>query len=153
MEEKLVGRRGELLRLSLAARNWLLIQIPDDNSLMEWKLSDDSRSGNEIATHLAWSISAVCVHLSEELGISLEGNKDQSGAEDVEREIQQSYVLLKELLYQMSDEMLDRWSNLPPPAKLREGSVETILRIIAGYHTIHHGGQIAFLVNRAKSHQ
>ncbi|MFW9932944.1 MAG: DinB family protein [Candidatus Thorarchaeota archaeon] len=150
MEERLTGRRGELLRLGLAARNWLLSQMSDDDSLMNWKLSEDSRTANEIATHVAWAIGAVCAHLSEELGIQLDSLEQETNDGGVESDIRQSYRLFKEILYKMADEMLDRWSTLPPPAKLREGSVETILRIIAGYHAFHHGGQIAYLIKRAR---
>ncbi len=151
MEEKLIGRRGELLRLGLAARNWLLTHMVEDNSLMERKLSDDSRSANEMASHVAWSLSAVCTHLSEELGLELEALSQEPEIEGIEAEVQQSYRIFKEFLYRISDSELDRWSTLPPPAKLKEGSIETILRIIAGYHAIHHAGQIAFLLKRARN--
>ncbi len=149
MDKKLTGRRGSLLRLGLAARNWLLSQLVEESNLMDWKISEDSRSANEIADHVAWALGAVCAHIAEELGIEIESTKQSTNETGIEATIRHSYRIFKEMLYKMSEKSLDRWSTLPPPAKLREGSVETILRIVAGYHAIHHGGQIAMLINQA----
>ena len=151
MDKRLTGRRGELLRLGLAARNWLIIQLDENSDFMSWKFDDTTRSAEEIATHVSWSLSAVCNHLSEELDVPLVTLSQEPGNDSLESEIQHSYRIFKELLNEMTDDMLDRWSKLPPPAKLREGSIETILRIIAGYHAIHHGGQIALILSRAKN--
>jgi uncharacterized damage-inducible protein DinB len=151
VDEKLTGRRGELLRLGLAARNWLLVQCVDNDTLMNWKFDATTRSPKEIVNHVAWALSAVCMHISDELGIELEKAKSSPQDETTESAVKYTYEIFKELLSKSADETLDRTSTLPPPARIREGSIETILRIMAGYHVIHHAGQVALLVSRAKN--
>lgn len=151
MEEKLTGRRGELLRLGLAARNWLLTQCVDNDALMSWKLDTTTRSPREIIDHVAWVISAVCMHISGELGIQIDIANSSQQDETTESIVRQPYEIFKQLLSKTTDETLDRNSTLPPPARIREASIETILRIMAAYHVIHHAGQVALLVSRAKN--
>ncbi|MFW9909731.1 MAG: DinB family protein [Candidatus Thorarchaeota archaeon] len=152
MAEKISGKRGELLRIGLAARNWALTHIDDDESIMAWKCQDSKRSSAEIATHISFTLVAVCHHIAGELGLTIDINEplaDESGSQ-LKAEIRGAYDAFKELCTHMSDEMLEYPTTLPPPARIQESSVETILRIIAGYHTIHHSGQIAMQVKMAK---
>lgn len=151
MEEKLTGRRGELMRLGFAARNWLLTQCVDNDALMNWKLDTTTRSPREIIDHVAWVLSAVCMHISGELGIQIDKADSSQQDETTESTVRYTYEIFKELLSKTTDETLDRSSTLPPPARIREASIETILRIMAGYHVIHHAGQVALLVSRAKN--
>lgn len=151
MEDKLTGRRGELLRLGLASRNWLLTQCVDNDALMSWKLDETTRSPKEIIDHVAWVLSAVCMHISGELGIEIDKANSSQEDETAESTVRYTYEIFKELLSKTKDEALDRNSTLPPPARIREASIETILRIMAAYHVIHHAGQVALLVSRAKN--
>ncbi|MDF1538777.1 MAG: hypothetical protein P1Q69_07730 [Candidatus Thorarchaeota archaeon] len=152
MSEKLMGRRGDLLRFGLASRNWIITQMSDDLDLMKWMPSGIEKSASQIVSHISWTVSATVMEIAAQLGIELnvEASQSADSQNKLESEIRAAYDLFKQLCTRMTEDMLDAQTTLPPPARIREGSVETILRIIVGYHTVHHAGQIAMLIASAK---
>ena len=152
MSEQIEGRRGEILRMGLGARNWVITHIDEDVEVMTWRINETSKSSQEIVEHIAFTVSIVCIQIAEQLNVDLDmenilvENEDNS----FKQEVRSAYVLFKRLCSSMTDEMLDTITTLPPPARLREGTVETVLRIIAGYHSVHHAGQVAMQVKQAK---
>jgi len=90
---------------------------------------------------------------AEHLGVDLalqETGIDGDEADVRRGQIRSAYEAFKDLCGKLDDKMLEENMTLPPPARLREGSVETVLRIMAGYHVVHHAGQIVMLLKRAK---
>lgn len=153
MPEKISGRAGEVLKFGLGARNWLLAQMEGTDEQFTWVPPEGGRSVKEIVDHITWVIVAVCSQLSETVGIELEMSDPQqaSGVQpQLSEDVQSAYNTYKNFCGNLNDKILDTVATLPPPARLREGSVETILRIMAGYHVVHHAGQIAALLRRAK---
>ena len=118
---------------------------------MKWMSSGIEKSASQIVSHIAWTVSAVVMQIANQLEIELntEDSESEDNQNESESEIMGSYDLFKQLCAKMTEDMLDAQATLPPPARIREGTVETILRIIAGYHTVHHAGQIAMLVASA----
>ncbi|TFG13208.1 DinB family protein [Candidatus Thorarchaeota archaeon] len=152
-ENHLVGLRGNLLRLGLGARNWLLSQLMDDITLLSWEPPDGGRSVSEILEHISWTVSIVCSKIADDYGIRLEEMdepSDQSDYESFAFPINSAYDLFKQLCTKLDDSMMAERTTLPPPARLREGTVETILRVMGGFHTVHHAGQVALTLRRAK---
>ncbi len=152
VSERITGRRGDLLRFGLASRNWIITQMSEDLDLMKWMPSGIEKSASQIVSHISWTVSASVMEIATQLGIELNAEASQSvdNQNELEFEIRAAYDLFKQLCTHMTDDMLDAQTTLPPPARIREGAVETILRIIVGYHTVHHAGQIAMLVASAK---
>ncbi|MCK5150902.1 MAG: hypothetical protein KAQ65_03635, partial [Candidatus Thorarchaeota archaeon] len=99
MAEKIEGRRGELLRMGLGARNWVLTHIDDNSDVMAWKPNDDAKSSSEIIEHIAWTLSAVCSHISEELSIDLDTDNIPMASEEnpLVSDVRAAYVLFKRL--------------------------------------------------------
>lgn len=103
--------------------------------------------------HVTWVISTITFLLAEALGLEIE-NQQSTESPDIptglKSKIEASYELLRSLLWAIDDNMLDEVVGLPPPARLRKGSVERILRIMMGYHVVHHAGQVAMLLRIAR---
>ena len=154
MAERITGRAGEVLKFGLGARNWLLAQLDGTDEQFAWVPPEGGRSAKELVDHMTWVILTVCSHLSEILGIELTISDPQqvSGVKtQLVEDIQSAYNAYKTLCGRLNDELLDTETTLPPPARLREGTVETILRIMTGYHVVHHSGQLAVLLRRSKN--
>ncbi|MHA2379266.1 MAG: DinB family protein [Candidatus Thorarchaeota archaeon] len=153
MTQKAKGRVGELLRFGLGARNWLLTQMENPGEHFSWTPPEGGRSAAEIAEHVTSVVELVCSMIAERLEIDLVLQETDTNGEraDVMRgQIQLAYEAFKDLCAKLDDKMLDETMTLPPPARVREGFVETVLRITAGYHVVHHAGQIVMLLKRAK---
>jgi len=153
MVERISGRAGEVLKFGLGARNWLLAQMQGTDEQFTWVPPEGGRSAKEIVDHITWVILAVCIQLSQTSGIELEMINPQQvkGIQSqLSEDVRSAYNTYKEFCGKLNDEMLDTVTTLPPPARLQEGSFETILRIMAGYHVVHHSGQIAAVLKRAK---
>jgi uncharacterized damage-inducible protein DinB len=153
MSERISGRAGEILKFGLGARNWLLAQMEGSDKQFTWVPQEGGRSAKEIVDHITWVILAVCSQLSQTVGIELEMKDPQqvSGVQpQLSEDVRSAYNTYKEFCGKLNDEILDTVTTLPPPARLQEGSVETILRIMAGYHVVHHSGQLAAVLKRAK---
>ncbi len=151
MTEKLEGRRGEILRFAKGARNWLLGQMSDDFDEFNWYPPEGGKSAADIVSHVSWTVSAIISKLAYDEGVEIHQEEPViEGVEGLKNEILMAYVLAENYLQKISDDVLDKTTSLPPPARLSEGKVETILRVIIGYHTIHHAGQMTSLLRRAR---
>jgi len=152
-ENHLDGKRGNLLRFGLGARNWLLSQLNEEIHLLNWNPPDGGRSVSEILEHVSWTVSVVCSKVAEDYGIELKEPEEPPNANAYERivfYINSAYSRFSQLCNSLEDEWVDETTTLPPPARLREGTVETILRVMTGFHTVHHAGQVALTLRRAK---
>ncbi|NHI90658.1 MAG: DinB family protein [Candidatus Thorarchaeota archaeon] len=153
MSDKTSGRIGEILRFGLGSRNWILAHMKGTDEQFTWTPPEGGRSAKDVVDHVSWVIQAVCQQLSNTLGVEFEISEPEQFEDTVaqlEEDVNSAYNSFRKLCEQMTDEMLDTVTTLPPPARLREGSVETILRIMTGYHVVHHSGQLAVLLRRAK---
>lgn len=142
-----------VIRFGLGARNWLFAQLVGTDEMYTWKPPGGGRSAEEMLTHVAWVVSAVCSQIAAELGLVLKEPRvaDQEGtAAQLRAEVSASYELFTELCENIDGSTLEKIIQLPPPARVREGSVERVLRIMAGYHVVHHAGQVAMVLNMAK---
>lgn len=153
MVELLEGKRGELLRFGKGARNWLIAQLIDDKDILMWSPPEGGRSVSEMVSHLSWALSAVTMKIADDFKIDLESTVNPTGSyfEELKGEILAAYEVFENLLRELSDDDLEKTTTLPPPARIREGSIERVLRIMAIYHVIHHAGQVAQVIRRAKS--
>ncbi|TFG32375.1 DinB family protein [Candidatus Thorarchaeota archaeon] len=145
---------GDVIRFGLGARNWLFAQMDDADHLYKWKPPDGGRSAEEVLNHIAWVISAVCSQVAGELRIELHEpqiSDDGYSINQLKSEISASYEMFTELCEKLDTGTLERKIKLPPPARVREGSIESILRIMTGYHVIHHAGQVAMLLRMARN--
>ena len=146
---KLEGRLGEILRFAKGARNWIIGLMSDDLDEFNWYPPEGGKSAAEIVSHVSWTISAIISKLAYDDGIEIHQEEPvMEGIEGLKNEILMSYRLAENYLQKISDDDLDKTASLPPPMK--EGKVEPILRVILGYHTIHHTGQMATLLRRAR---
>ena len=153
MSDKTSGRIGEVLRFGLGARNWILAHMKGTSEQFTWAPPEGGRSAKEIVDHITWVIQAVCSELSNTLEVEFEMTEPEQVEDTVAQlveDVNSAYGSFRKLCEQLTNEMLDTVTTLPPPARLREGSVETILRIMTGYHVVHHSGQLAVLLRRAK---
>lgn len=144
---------GEIVRFGLGARNWLFAQLGDTENLYNWQPPTGGRTVEEILTHIAWVISAVCSHIAEELKIELHQPQIEEEDNSVARlksEVNAAYNMFTTLCEHLDTEMLDRIIQLPAPSRVRENSVERVLRIMTGYHVIHHAGQVAMILRMAR---
>ncbi len=152
-ENHLDGKRGNLLRFGLGARNWLLSQLNEEIHLLNWNPPDGGRSVSEIVEHVSWTVSVVCSKVAEDYGIELEEPGAPPNANAYERlvfYINSAYNMFSQLCNSLEDEWIDETTTLPPPARLRKGTIETIMRVMTGFHTVHHAGQVALTLRRAK---
>jgi len=143
----------DVIRFGLGARNWLIAQFSGADELYTWKPPGGGRSAEEMITHVAWAVSAACSGTAAELGLVLKEPEitEQEGiAARLKAEVSASYELFAELCEKMDESMLKKTINLPPPARVKEGTVERMLRIIAGYHVVHHAGQVAMVLSMAR---
>jgi len=153
MSDKTSGRIGEILRFGLGARNWILAHMKGAPEQFIWIPPEGGRSAKDIVDHVTWVIQAVCNQLSDTLEVEFKMNEPEQVEDPVAQlveDVNSAYSSFRKLCEQLTDEMLDTVTTLPPPARLREGSVESILRIMTGYHVVHHSGQLAVLLRRAK---
>ena len=153
MSERISGRAGEALKFGLGARNWLLGQMEGTDEQFTWVPPEGGRSAKELVDHITWVILTFCSHLSETMGIELEIVEPQSvdGVQaQLSEDVKSAYDTYKKFCGKLNDELLDTVTSLPPPSGIREGKVETVLRVMTGYHVIHHSGQISTLLRRAK---
>jgi len=143
----------DVIRFGLGARNWLFAQLEGPDELYKWKPPSGGRSVEEILEHIVWVITAVCSQIAEDLGLVLNEPKITEVEGIVARlkaEISASYEMFTELCEKIDGNTLEKIVQLPPPARLREGSIERVLRIMMGYHVVHHAGQIAMVLKMAK---
>jgi uncharacterized damage-inducible protein DinB len=154
MRTELSGKQGDLLRLGLGARNWLITQIRGTNEELEWTPSEGGPSASEVVYHATIVLMLVLSEIANLVGITLT-QQEEKDADTVEGRlkvhVRAIYQTFRELCEKLTDEDLDKEMNLPPPSLLKEGSLEIILRIIAGYHVTHHAGQVAILLRMAKN--
>ncbi len=151
MSEKIDGRRGEILRFAKGARNWFISQMSENIDEYSWIPPDGGKSAAEIVNHVAWVISAICSKMAYDLGLEIHVEEPVSeGVEGLKNEITMAYGLVESFLSKLKDEDLDKTAEIPPPSRIREGQIETVLRVLAGYHAIHHAGQIAMTLRRAR---
>ncbi len=150
MGKRLEGRRADILRFGLGARNWLVTQIPEDLDLSSLPKPDRGRTAAEIVDHIVWVINTVFKTIAQEVGIELEKTSSTEDSGKKER-IYAAFELFGELCEKLTDEMLDIEVSLPPPSRLRRGTIDRVLRIIAGYHVVHHAGQVATLIGHSKT--
>ena len=146
----------DVIRLGLGARNWLLAQFEGSDELYSWKPPSGGRSAEEILTHVAWVVSAACSQIAEELGLNLKEPKmtEQEGtAARLKAEVSASYDLFTELCGNIDENTLKKIVHIPPPSRVPEGTVERVLRIMTGYHVVHHAGQVAMVLSMAKKAQ
>jgi len=113
---------------------------------------EGERSAADIVSHVCWTLSAVSMKIADDLGIKINSEQEPTNdfIEGLNLEIDSAYNIFGNLVRGMSDDDLERTTTLPPPARIREGSIERVLRIMAGYHVVHHAGQIAHIIKRAK---
>jgi uncharacterized damage-inducible protein DinB len=153
MKTALSGKQGDLLRLGLGARNWLITQINGTDEELEWTPSEGGPSASEVVYHATIVLMLVCSEIANLLGITI-AQPEEKDADTVESRlkvhVRSVYQAFRELCEQLTDENLDEEMNLPPPSLLKQGSLEIILRIIAGYHVTHHAGQVAILLRMAR---
>ncbi|MFX1263638.1 MAG: DinB family protein [Promethearchaeota archaeon] len=153
MKTELSGKQGDLLRLGLGARNWLITQISGNDEELEWTPAEGGPSASEVVYHATIVLMLVCSEIANSLGITL-AQQDEKDADTVEGRlrvhVRAVYQAFRELCEHLTDENLDAEMNLPPPSLLKQGSLEMILRIIAGYHVTHHAGQVAILLRMAR---
>ncbi len=143
----------EVIRFGLGARNWLFAQLDETDELYAWKPPDGGRSAEEMLTHVAWVVSAACSQIAAELGLVLKEPKiaEQEGiAARLKAEISASYELFTELCGKIDGSTLEKIIHLPPPARVKEATVDRALRIMTGYHVVHHAGQVAMVLSMAK---
>jgi len=143
---------GDVIRFGLGSRNWLLAQLDGADELYTWKPPGGGRSAEEILTHVAWGVSAVCSQIAAEIGLVLKEPKiaEQEGiAARLKAEVTASYELFTELCEKIDGHTLEKIIELPPPGRVGEGTIERVLRIITGYHVVHHAGQIAMVLSMA----
>ena len=141
------------MRFGLGSRNWILAHMKGTDEQFTWTPPEGGRSAKDVVDHVTWVIQAVCQQLSNTLGVEFEISEPEQFEDPVAQlveDVNSAYSSFRKLCEQLTDEMLDTVTTLPPPARLREGSVETILRIMTGYHVVHHSGQLAVLLRRAK---
>ena len=152
MSETIEGARGELYRFAKGAKSWFFSYINDDKDIMQWTPPDGGRSGSDIVSHVSWVLSATSMKIAEDLNIKIETSLDDSGpyVEHLKAEFDTAYNMFEQLVKGMSDDDLKKKTTLPPPARIQESSIERILRIMAGYHVLHHAGQLAQTIRRAK---
>ena len=156
MTPKVKGRTGELLRFGLGARNWLLGQMENPGEHFSWVPPEGGKSAAEIAKHVASTVEIFCAMIAEQLSveITLHEAETDGKVDDVAREqVRSAYEGFKDLCGKLDDKMLEETVKLPPQTGFREGPVETVLRVIAGFHAVHHAGQIVMLLKRAKRSQ
>jgi uncharacterized damage-inducible protein DinB len=154
MNERLSGRPGEVLKFGLGARNWLLMQLQGTDEQFTWTPPEGGRSAKELVDHINLVLISITQHLSETLDLEIEIGepKEVDGiADQLSEEIQSAFNTYKGFCGNLTDELLDTTTTLPPPIGIREGPIETILRVTAGYHVIHHAGQVAALLRRARN--
>ncbi|MHA2081914.1 MAG: DinB family protein, partial [Candidatus Thorarchaeota archaeon] len=136
MSEKIAGRAGEVLKFGLGARNWLLTHMEGTDEQFTWGPPEGGRSAKELVDHITWVILASCSHLSETVEIELDMSepKQVSGVlQQLSEDVKSAYNVYKKFCGKLNDEILDTVTKVPPPARLHESSVETILRIMTGY--------------------
>lgn len=154
VNQELTGKQGDLLRLGLGARNWLITQINGSDEELEWTPPQGGPSASEVVYHATIVLMLVCSEIANLLGITL-AQQEEKDAKTVEERlkvhVRAVYLTFKELCTKLTDDNLDEEMNLPPPSLLKRGSLETILRIIAGYHVAHHAGQVAILLRMARN--
>lgn len=153
MTKRLEGRTGDLVRFCLASRNWLLVQMEGEYENFTRTPVEGGRSAEEVVVHVSWVIASICRYIADQLGIHIPDSSKpdaEEGVESLKAEVNSAYDDFAALCAQLDDVKLDTEMELPPPARLREGSVERILRIMAGYHVVHHAGQVALLLGNAK---
>ncbi|MHA2140665.1 MAG: DinB family protein [Candidatus Thorarchaeota archaeon] len=154
MDQELSGKQGELLRLGLGARNWLITQIRGGDDELQWTPSEGGPSASEVVYHATIVLMLVCSEIANVLGITL-AQQEEKEADTVEGRlkvhVRAVYQTFRELCHVLTDENLEEEMSLPPPSLLKRGSLEIILRIIAGYHVTHHAGQVAILLRMARS--
>ncbi len=154
LSAELQGRRGELLRFGLGAKSWLLTQMQGESRHFEWSPPEGGRSAREIVEHAMWVVSVACFKIGGELGVQLEEPADLTSLDalqDLKAKVDSAYGVFRQLCSRMDEPMLDRSVSLPPPARLREGSADRVLRVMAGYHVVHHAGQVAMVLRRART--
>jgi len=152
MSKQISGRVGEVVWFGLGARNWLLAQMEGSDTAFSWTPPKAGRSAEEIVNHITWVITAVCQQIASDIGVDLaipEPKEVEGVVPQLVEDVKSAYLVFKKFCESVDDEKLDHVATLPPPARLREGSIETILRIMTGYHVVHHAGQIASLLKRA----
>ncbi|MHA1925929.1 MAG: DinB family protein [Candidatus Thorarchaeota archaeon] len=153
MNKELSGKQGDLLRLGFGARNWLITQIRGNDEDLEWTPSEGGPSASEVVYHATIVLMLVCSEIANLLGITI-AQHEEKDADTVEGRlkvhVRAVYQAFRELCEQLTDEDLDKEMNLPPPSLLKQGTLEIILRIIAGYHVTHHAGQVAILLRMAR---
>jgi uncharacterized damage-inducible protein DinB len=153
MTQKVKGKVGDLVRFGLGARNWLLAQMENPGEHFSWTPSEGGKSAAEIAEHVASVLEMFCAMVAEQLNIDLVLHEAESNGEleDIARgQIQSAYEGFKELCGKLDDSTLEEIVALPPQTGFKEGPVDNVLRVLAGYHAVHHAGQIAMLLKRAK---
>lgn len=153
MKTELSGKQGDLLRLGLGARNWLITQISGTDEELEWTPQEGGPSASEVVYHATIVLMLVMSEIANLLGVTLtqQEEKDVDTIEGrLKVHVRAVYQTFRELCEKLTDENLDEEMNLPPPSLLKQGSLELILRIIAGYHVTHHAGQVAILLRMAR---
>ncbi|MBD3407101.1 MAG: DUF664 domain-containing protein [Candidatus Lokiarchaeota archaeon] len=148
------GRTGEVLRFGLGARSWLYAQMEGAPEEFTWRPPEGGRSASDVVSHIAWVVSVVCTKIAEDYNIDTSGKDIGATANLVvalREEVETAYDILRKLCRDLRDEQLDETTKLPPPSQIKKGTVEQVLRIMTGYHTIHHAGQVALLIRRAKT--
>ncbi|MFQ5833808.1 MAG: DinB family protein [Candidatus Thorarchaeota archaeon] len=156
MAEKVTGRAGEVLRFGLGARNWLLNQVDRASECVSWTPPEGGRSPSEIVEHVTSVLLIACSMVAEELAIDLNIEEVESEGEPTEvlkDTVRSAYDAFNELCGKLDNQMLDKVMTLPPPFAFREGSVETVMRVIGGYHAVHHAGQLATHIRRSTKTQ
>ncbi len=156
LTDEVTGRAGEVLRFGLGARNWLLNQVDRASECVSWTPPEGGRSPSEIIEHVTSVLLIACSTIAEELGIDLNLEEVESDGEPTEvlkDTVRSAYDAFKELCGKLDDQMLDKVLTLPPPFALREGSVETVMRVIGGYHAVHHAGQLSTHIRRSRKTQ
>ncbi|MHA2066197.1 MAG: DinB family protein [Candidatus Thorarchaeota archaeon] len=153
MNQELSDKLSDLLRLGLGSRNWLITQIRGSDEELEWTPQEGGPSASEVVYHATIVLMLVCSEIANLLGITLT-QQEEKDVETVEGRlkvhVRAVYQTFRELCEQLTDENLDEEMNLPPPSLLKRGSLEIILRVIAGYHVAHHAGQVALLLRMAR---
>ncbi|TFG07830.1 DinB family protein [Candidatus Thorarchaeota archaeon] len=151
---RIPGDRGNLVKFGLGAKSWLLSQIEDDNDALAWMPPEGGRSASEIVDHVTLVVSVVATAVADEMGIRLGEQTRIDDTDDryerVKMELDEAYNLFVALVSRLKEDDLHKTVALPPPSRVREGTVERVLRIMMGYHTVHHAGQVAMTLRRAK---
>lgn len=153
MSAELPGRKGELPRFGLGARSWFLTQMQREGEHFEWSPRETGRSAREIIEHAMWVVSVMCPKIGEDLGVPPDEPVNRSSSDlvqDLKARVSSAYGVLQQLCRGMDESMLERSVSLPPTARLREGSADRVLRVMAGYHVVHHAGQVAMVLRWAR---